>query len=166
MRAGVWKLPAAVVLALLIMTAGILGDDLAWFDWEKCETCKHLMSTPDLWKSMKVETVKMSNGIAMIYTVAPDKLDDYRTAHKEMRSVMEKALAGGEAKLCGRCQSMFELINGGATREYVDTSTGGLCLITAGDEKMQQKIWSFQEKNEEMIKKMEPPKQGAPQEKG
>jgi len=166
MKAGIWKLPVAVVLALLITTVGTLGDDNAWFDWEKCETCKHLMDKPGLWENMKVETVKLSNGIAMIYTVAPGRLDDYRTAHQEMRSAMEKALAGGETKLCGYCQALSELINSGATREYVETSTGGICLITAGDEQVQQKIWSFHEKNEEMKKKMEPPKQETPKEKG
>lgn len=126
------------------------------------------MSKPGLWENMKVETVRLSDGIAMIYTVAPDKLDDYRAAHKEMRSAMEQVLAGKETTLCGYCQALVKLINGGATREYVETSTGGLCMITARDEKMQQEIWSFQEKNDEMIKQMNPakPEKQAPQEKG
>ena len=66
-------------------------------------------------------------------------------------------------KLCGFCVEMGALIQQGVHYEVVPTANGALSLITSDDAEVQKKIWAFQDKTDEMMKKMAPPPEPEPE---
>jgi hypothetical protein len=157
MKTATWRLLLVGCITAVLCAVGIAGEKLAWFDMENCEFCRQLAKDPDFLSCLHMETHKLSNGIVTVYEVAPEKMEQYRALHNQRRAILKKKLHGGEVQLCGHCQRVVELIESGCAREYVPTSTGGLCLFTAEQDKLREEIWSFHEKNEEMKQKMAPP---------
>ncbi len=153
MKTASWVFLLTAGLAAFMYVGGAVADEMGWIDMDNCECCRALTSREGLMECLNVETVPISDGIVTIYTVTPDKLADYRDAHKQMRAIVQKRLIGGDVGLCGHCQAMIGLIEMGATREYVKTSTGGVCLITCADQKVQKKIREFYQKDLEMKEK-------------
>ncbi len=157
MKTATWRVLIAAGMITVLWIAGTAGENLAWFDMENCELCCQYLQDPEFINCMETETVKLHNGIVTIYRVAPEKMEQYRAMHVEMRAIMQKKLYGGEVQLCGHCRALCDLVEDGCTREYVPTSTGGLCIITSEREKLREEIWGFYEKDEEMKQKMAPP---------
>jgi|GEM_PF-391437 len=150
------KITLALTIAFTLFVAiGLQATDVKWFDMENCAFCKILGSKAGLVESTKWETVKLSNGILTLETVAAEKLADYRAAVKEIDEVAKRLEKGEEMSLCGFCLAMGALVEKGVHYEYVPTSSGGLTLLTSSDSTMQKEISAFHEKTEEMMKKME-----------
>ena len=63
-------LTAMVVMAVTAASAG----DMAWFDMENCDMCKHMGENKELMMNISFEQNELSNGFISISTVKPESL--------------------------------------------------------------------------------------------
>jgi len=117
----------------------------------KCAVCKIMAPHLDELAPMKMEVVKLSNGVAVIHTVdSPAKATTLHTVCKEMSTAGESCLAmtdeQAKTQLCENCQEMRSVIKAGAAMSVGDTKMGDIMVFTSNDPAVQAKINAMGEK--------------------
>jgi hypothetical protein len=117
---------------------------------QKCAVCKAMAAKPELMKSMTWETHKIANGMLSVASVPKDQKRDFDAVHAQMMQNIEQVKAdqqqGKTVELCDYCTSMSELMKSGAQKQDIDTTTGGICLVTSNDPAVVQKIHAVADK--------------------
>jgi hypothetical protein len=117
---------------------------------QKCAVCKAMAAKPELMKSMTWETHKIANGMLSVASVPKDQKPDFDAVHAQMLQNIEQVKAdqqqGKAVELCDYCTAMSELMKSGAQKQDIDTTTGGICLVTSNDPAVVQKIHAVADK--------------------
>lgn len=110
----------------------------------KCTVCKHMAAHMDEIGPMKMETVQMNNGMAVMHSVEPAKADVYHKAAAEMAEAggacMTMTDAQAKTDLCPFCQGMRDVMKAGAKMSNGMTKNGDLMVVTSDDPAVQAKI--------------------------
>lgn len=137
---------AALAWAGEPMKAGAGAAQMAAMKAEmaKCTVCKHMAAHLDEIGPMKMETVRLNDGVAMMHSVEPAKADIFHKA------AAETAEAGGacmtmtdeqaKKELCAFCQGIRDVMKAGGKMSNGNTKNGDLMVITASDAAVQAKI--------------------------
>ena len=150
------KTLTGVMLLLLAFAMTVTADEAPWYDMENCEMCKSFSAQPGLMENMSWEQYKISNGFVSMSTVAKGHMDAYNTANAACDALGDKMATGEEVALCGSCVAMGGFFAKGATMEQVETSNGGLMLVTSSDAELVTAMHAWADRNaEEMSKMME-----------
>jgi hypothetical protein len=117
----------------------------------KCAVCKIMLPHMDELAPMKMEVVKLSNGVALMHMVdSPAKATKLHAVCKEMSTAGESCLAMTEeqakTQLCANCQEMRAVIKAGAAMGVGDTKMGDILVFTSNDPAVQAKINAMGEK--------------------
>lgn len=137
---------ASVTWAGEPMKAGAGASHMAAMQAEmaKCTVCKHMAAHMSEFGTMKMETVQMNNGVAVMHSVDPAKADVYHKAAGEMAEAggacMTMTDAQAKEQLCSFCQEMRDVMKAGAKMSNGMTKTGDLMVITSDDPAVQAKI--------------------------
>ncbi|MGI9457871.1 MAG: hypothetical protein ACR2NU_15000 [Aeoliella sp.] len=127
-----------------------------WFDAAHCTLCKPMSEHKELMMEMKWETHKIDNGLLMVASVPEEHMEVYRECCSQMDENIEVMKEGKAPEhLCGFCQSMGGLMQGGAKMEKVKTGFGTITLVTAGNEDAVGMIHKHAKRTQEEAKKME-----------
>ena len=131
----------------------------------KCAVCKNMVgSMEQLMPAMKMEVVKLDNGMAMTGAVTDPKLvATYHGVCDQWGGAMATAvqLADDKAKtdLCQHCQSMRGVVKAGAQMSYGKTQNGDMLVFSSNDPAVQAKISDFHSQCVSMMSQMEMPKE-------
>ncbi len=143
------------IALVAIVAAGVaVASDAPWFDMEKCAVCKSMFKNPDLMANMTWEQQNLSGGIISITTVNEKYLDAYRTAHADMMKVIAKIEKGEKVDVCGSCNALSACMKQGAKQESVQTSTGGVCIMTSAKPEVVAQLQTWAKRNTEEMAKM------------
>jgi len=116
----------------------------------KCTVCKHMAAHMDEMGPMKMESVQMNNGLALMHSVEPAKADVFHKAAGEMAEAggacMTMTDAQAKEQLCSFCQDMRGVMKAGAKMSSGMTKTGDLMVITSDDPAVQTKIAALGQK--------------------
>jgi hypothetical protein len=154
LAAGVLLLAAAVFVAA--DQEGAPGE-VAWFDLENCDFCKHLTKDPQLMQNMKWEHHDIANGAVTITVVKPEFRKSYMEAGTAMEALAKKMETGAvnpaDVKMCGSCQGYGKLMMMGAKIEYVKSELADLVLMTSDKPEVVKEIKAYSQRNrDEMVK--------------
>jgi hypothetical protein len=137
----------------------------------KCAVCKNMAgSMEQLMPVMKMEVVKLDNGMAMTGSVTNPKMvttyhglcDQWSGA---MASVMQMADDKAKTDLCQHCQGMRGVVKAGAQMSYGKTQTGDLLVFSSNDPAVQVQIATLHDQCVTMMSQMEMPKENKSTEK-
>jgi len=147
------------IALVLILAVGIAvtavadehGDEVAWFDMENCDFCKHFLVDAKLLDNMTWECHDIANGMVSISTVDPEYKDSYKKAQAamiELGTKLEKGeLQVADVKMCGHCMAYGGLMDAGAKFEYIMGEAADVTIITSDDPAIVEKIKGFAETN-------------------
>lgn len=117
----------------------------------KCSVCKIMVPHMDELGPMKMEVVKLNDGIAVMHNVTdPAKAAKLHAVCKEMGVAGEACMAmtdeQAKAQLCENCQDIRSVVKAGATMSTGDTKMGDIMVFTSSDPAVQAKIAAMGEK--------------------
>jgi hypothetical protein len=136
----------AIGLLALLLSVGLMAQDVKWFDMENCAFCKPVMDQPGLMDNMVWEHVT---------TVKPEYMDAYKKAMSGIDEVQKKLAAGETVPMCGMCQSMGALMAKGAKVQHIPTMVGSVTLMTSSDAAVVKEIQDWAKKTNDELAKME-----------
>jgi hypothetical protein len=148
-----YLLIGAVVL-FAASTLTIAGEG-SWFDMENCAFCKNLMEPPDMLQHANWEHHNISNGIVSVVTVDKKYIKDWRAAEAKMEEMGKKMEKGEQVKMCNACMAMGKLMMMGAKWENVNTTHGGVSLMTSDKPETVKEIQAWGKKTMDELAKME-----------
>jgi len=137
----------------------------------KCAVCKNMVGTMDvLMPVMKMEVVKLDNGMAMTGAITDPKLvATYHGVCDQWGGAMAAALQMNDEKaktdLCQICQEMRGVVKAGAQMSYGKTKKGDLLVFSSNDPAVQSQIAAHYDKCVAMMSQMEAPKENKSAEK-
>jgi hypothetical protein len=143
-----------ISLVVLVAASIAVAGDAPWFDMENCAMCKNLYKNPELVQNMLWEQYGISNGIISVTTVREEYIDDYRTAHADMKKVSEKLQKGEKLDMCASCNALGACMAKGVAQEYVETKTGDVWLITSDNAEVVAELQAWAKRNTEEMAKM------------
>lgn len=134
------------------------GDQLAWFDAERCAICEPMAKADNLMQSLEWETHDIDNGMVMVTMVDKPMLEKYQQVCAKMHEKAAKVAAGEVrgAKCCGFCNAFGEVLGSGAKMQQVNTGFGQITIVTADDPAVVEKIHAMSAKTQAEMKKMAP----------
>ncbi|HLG93738.1 MAG TPA: hypothetical protein VI546_02785 [candidate division Zixibacteria bacterium] len=159
-----------VVLAFALVWAGDkkAASNPQMEQWKaeaaKCAICKNMVGTMDvLMPVMKMEVVKLDNGMAMTGTITdPKLLTTYHGVCDQWSAGFTAATQMADDKattdLCQHCQAMRGVVKAGAQASYGKTKNGDLLVFSSNDPAVQAKISDFHAQCVAMMSEMEAPK--------
>ncbi len=152
----------AVIASLLAVAVGIAwaGDmnkataeqmEAMKAAMSKCSVCKIMAPHLGELAPMKMEVVKLNNGVAIMHNVdSPAKATTLHAVCKEMTAAGEGCVAmtdeQAKTQLCENCQEMRSVIKAGATMGIGDTKMGDIMVFTSNDPAVQARINAMGEK--------------------
>ncbi|MCI0406382.1 MAG: hypothetical protein L0Y74_09155 [candidate division Zixibacteria bacterium] len=160
-----------VVLAFALLWAGDkkAAPNPQMEQWKaeamKCAVCKNMVgSMEQLMPVMKMEVVKLDNGMAMTGSITdPKQVGTYHGVCDQWSGAFAAAtqMADDKAKtdLCQHCQSMRGVVKAGAQASYGKTKTGDLLVFSSNDPAVQAQIGTLYDQCVAMMSQMEMPKE-------
>lgn len=149
MRKSVLSLGVLVALA----GAAAAGDhplrtESGWFDMQKCEMCRNLLTDPELLHHMTWENLKTADGMVQIATVQPEYEASYGKCMQAM-AALGNEMSSGKRKLtmCGSCAAFGELMTAGVTYETVDAEAADVTIIRADDPALVARVHAYCDRN-------------------
>lgn len=133
------------------------GDQaMGYFDAEDCELCSVMGKKPQLMQGMQWEAYKTDSGMVMLATAPKGMEKQYHDVSKEMMAAAEKVGEAGmeNAKLCGFCTALDQLLQQGAKMQEIETERGSLSIMTADDPSVVKKIHAEVDKMKSEMEKM------------
>lgn len=134
----------------------------------KCAVCKNMVSSMEqLMPVMKMEMVKLDNGMAMTGTITDSKqVANYHGLCDKWSGAMATAMQMNDEQaktdLCQHCQSMRGVVKAGAQMSYGKTKNGDLLVYSSNDPAVQAKISDFHAQCVAMMSEMEGSKEAKP----
>jgi len=137
----------------------------------KCAVCKSMAGQMEqLMPAMKMEVVKLDNGMAMMGTVTNPKM--VATYHGVCDQWSEAFAAGmqttddkAKTDLCQHCQGMRGVMKAGAQMSYGKTENGDLLVFSSNDPAVKAHIGTLYDQCVTMMSQMEMPKEKTSAEK-
>jgi hypothetical protein len=129
-------------------------------EMQKCAVCNNMAAHLDeLMPVMKMEVVKLNNGMAMIHTITdPAKVAAFQAVCDDMNKAGATAVTmtdeEAKTKLCSSCQEMRNLVKAGAQMSMGKTQSGDIMMLTSSDPAVQAKIADFHTKCAMMMSQM------------
>jgi len=128
----------------------------------KCAVCKNMGMQMDAIGPMKMEAVKLDNGMAIVHTVVNTKgVAAFHATCDEMSKAGEACLSmtdeQAKTDLCPFCQDMRSAMKAGAQMSKGHTKKGGLMVLTSSDPAVQVQLGTLHEKCVMMAASMEAP---------
>lgn len=129
----------------------------------KCAVCKNMVGSMDqLMPVMKMEVVKLDNGMAMTGAITDSKmLATYHGVCDQWNGAMVTAMQMNDEQaksdLCQHCQSMRGVVKAGAQMSYGKTKNGDLLVFSSSDPAVQAHIGTFYNQCVSMMAEMEKP---------
>ena len=137
-------------LCAVLMTAGLVwagepvkaGASAAQMsamkaEMAKCAVCKHMAAHLDEIGPVKMETVSLNDGVAIMHSVPAAKADMYHKAAAEVAEAggacMTMTDAQAKEQLCAFCQGTRDVMKSGGKMSNGMTKTGDMMVITASD---------------------------------
>ncbi len=160
-----------VVLAFALVWAGDkkAASNPQMEEWKaemmKCAVCKNMAGSMEkLMPAMKMEVVKLDNGMAMTGAITDAKmLATYHGVCDQWSAGFASAVQMTDEKaktdLCQHCQSMRGVVKAGAQASYGKTKNGDLLVFSSNDPAVQAKISDFHGQCVAMMSQMEAPKE-------
>jgi Fe-S cluster assembly scaffold protein SufB len=117
----------------------------------KCAVCKIMVPKMDELAPMKMEVVKLNDGVAVMHSVTdPAKAATLHAVCKEMNVAGAASMAmtdeQAKAQLCENCQEIRSIVKAGATMSTGDTKMGDIMVFTSKDPAVLAKINAMGEK--------------------
>ncbi|HLG94214.1 MAG TPA: hypothetical protein VI546_05200 [candidate division Zixibacteria bacterium] len=137
----------------------------------KCAVCKNMVGTAEqIFPVMKMEVVKLDNGMAMTGTITdPKQVATYHALCDKWSAGFATAVQMADDKattdLCQHCQMMRGVVKAGAQTSYGKTETGDLLVFSSNDPAVQAKISDLHAQCVAMMSQMEMPKEKTSAEK-
>jgi hypothetical protein len=149
---------AVLACALAIGAAATAGDEVPWFDMEKCVFCKHFNDEPGCLDHATYEVHKIKNGIVSIGAVEPEwqeAWDRIEAAMKEEQKKIEAITDPAEMPyMCGSCCAYGEFMKAGLVPQKIESAVGDIEIWTSDDPAMVQKLHDFADKTMAAMAKM------------
>lgn len=143
-----------VVVLFAASTLTVAGED-SWFDMENCGFCQSLLEPPDMLAHATWEHHNISNGLVSVSTVDKKYIEQWRAAEAKMEAAGKKMEQGEQVKMCNACTAMGKLFMMGAKWESIQTTHGGVSLITSDDPATVKEIQGWGKKTTDELAKME-----------
>ena len=131
----------------------------------KCAVCKNMAGSMEkLMPAMRMEAVKLDNGMALMGKVTdPKMLATYHGVCDQWSAGFATAMQMADDKaatdLCQHCQMMRGVVKAGAQASYGKTETGDLLVFSSSDPAVQAKISDLHAQCVTMMSQMEAPKE-------
>jgi hypothetical protein len=148
------KVSVLTILALSLIYTVALTSDEKWFDLEGCEMCKGIAENPKLLENMTWNQYDINNGVLAVTTVAPEFMEAYMDASKQMKMTGEKIMAGQKVELCGSCTALSGMFGNGLKSEMIATDDGSISLFTSADAELVTELQVWSSKNKVEMNKM------------
>ncbi len=131
----------------------------------KCAVCKTMVPQLDAIGPMKMEAVKLDNGLAIVHTVVNAKnVAAFQTACDATNKVGMTAMSWTDEQaktdLCQFCQDMRTAVKAGAQMGNGHTKKGTMMVLTSVDPAVQTQLGTLHEKCAMMAASMEAPATG------
>jgi len=131
----------------------------------KCAVCKTMVPQLDAIGPMKMEAVKLDNGLAIVHTVVNTKnVAAFQTACDATNKVGMAAMSWTDEQaktdLCPFCQDMRTAVKAGAQMSNGHTKKGTIMVLTSADPAVQAQLGTLHEKCAMMAASMETPATG------
>jgi len=127
----------------------------------KCSVCKNMATHMDeLAPVMKVEAVKMNDGMAMVHTISDaSKLPMFRESCQLTHTAGEAAIGMTDEQaakeLCPFCQELRGIMKSGGHMSMGQTTNGDIMVVTSSDAAVATRISALQEKCAMMMSQMQ-----------
>lgn len=150
---------AVITIAMAQETQTETSGQLAWFDLENCEVCKHIADDWNMMKHVKWETHLIDNGALSVSVVPEEFASKVKSAKQQMKAAIAKVAGGEKVKCCGYCQSMGSLVSEGAKVREIASVGGDISMVTSDDPAVVAKIHEHAKRtiseHKKMLKEME-----------
>ncbi len=160
-----------VVLAFALVWAGdptkkgMAGNaqmEMMKAEMMKCTVCSKMAPKMDAIGPMKMEAVKLDNGMAVIHTVVNSKnVATFHATCDEMSKAGEACMTmtdeQAKTDLCEFCQGMRSAMKAGAQMSKGHTKKGGMMVLTSSDPAVQAQLSTLHEKCAMMAASMDMP---------
>jgi|GEM_PF-2186128 len=170
MTKKVLALALFVILAFALVWAGdakkgMTGNsqmEMMKAEMMKCAVCSKMAPQMDAIGPMKMEAVKLDNGLAIIHTVVNSKnVATFHSTCDEMSKAGEACMTmtdeQAKTDLCQFCQEMRSAMKAGAQMSKGHTKKGGMMVLTSSDPAVQAQLSTLHEKCAMMAASMEMP---------
>ncbi len=165
------KVLTAALFALLAFALVWAGDKKATNNAQmeamkaemmKCAVCSKMAPQMDAIGPMKMEAVKLDNGMAIVHTVVNSKnVATFHATCDEMSKAGEACMTmtdeQAKTDLCPFCQDMRSAMKAGAQMSKGHTKKGGMMVLTSSDPAVQAQLGTLHEKCAMMAASMETP---------
>ncbi len=145
-----------VALMALLCSVATAGDEVPWFDMEKCAFCKMITAEEGLAEHMQVEYHKLSIGIMSITVVDQEYMESYERVQKKMEKLGNELMQATEMPyMCGLCAAVGEFYMAGLQPDHIRSSVGEIVIWTSDQPEMVKKLHAFAQRSIDECAKME-----------
>ena len=145
-----------VGLTVLLCSVATAGDDVPWFDMEKCAFCKMITAEEGLSEHMQFEYHKLSNGMMSITVVDKEYMEPYERVEKKMEKLGNELMQETEMPyMCGLCCAHGEFYTAGLQPDHIRSKVGEIVIWTSDQPEMVKKLHAFAQRSIDECAKME-----------
>ena len=145
-----------VGLMVLLCSVATAGDDVPWFDMDKCAFCKMITAEEGLAEHMQVEYHNLSSGMMSITVVDKEYMEPYERVQKKMEKLgFELAQATEMPYMCGYCCAHGEFYMAGLQPDHIRSKVGEIVIWTSDQPEMVKKLHAFAQRSIDECAKME-----------
>ena len=145
-----------VGLTALLCSMATAGDEVPWFDMEKCAFCKMITAEEGLTEHMHFEYHKLFSGMMSITVVDKEYMEPYERVQKKMDSLGFELMQATEMPyMCGHCMAYGEFLMAGVVPNHIRSTFGEVVVWTSDQPEMVKKLHTFAQRSIDECAKME-----------